>query len=200
MRMSLRSMVVAVASALALAILPRRAPRRASTSPNSRSARRTSRPAATPTSRRGFKVDKPGQPEVVNNVNINMPEGVFGNPGAIFRCRAAIFVVNECQPGAQAGLITIVANYEGNPNFVLGTTPIYNMQVLGDEAARMAFVVPILNVPVIMPINVRSDSDYGLQISVNAISQTVALWLGLADGLGLPGATKNTTRERFFPG
>ena len=88
-----------------------------------------------------------------------MPEGVFGNPGADLRCRAATSSLNECQPGSQVGLITIVANYEGNPNFVLGTTPIYNMAAVGeDEAARMAFVVPILNVPVIMPIDVRSDT------------------------------------------
>jgi hypothetical protein len=146
-----------------------------------------------------FKVDKPGQPEVVNNVFVNMPEGVFGNPGAIFRCRASVFVRNECQPGAQAGYISIVANYEGNPSYVLGTAPIYNMQVLGDEAARMAFVVPILNVPVIMPINVRSDSDYGLQLSINSISQSVALSSASMTVWGFP-AKKDHDTERFYPG
>jgi hypothetical protein len=73
------------------------------------------------------------------------------------------------------------------------------MQVLGDEAARMAFVVPILNVPVIMPINVRSDSDYGLQISVNAISQTVALSSASMTVWGFPG-DKEHDAERFRPG
>src|SRR5215213_7873987 len=146
-----------------------------------------------------FKVDKPGQPEVVSNVDINMPEGLFGNPGAIFRCRAAIFVLNECQPGSQAGLISIVANYEGDPSFVLGTAPLYNMQVLGDEAARMAFVVPILDVPVIMPINVRSDSDYGLRISINAISQTVSLASANMTVWGFP-AHEDHDPNRFPPG
>ena len=146
-----------------------------------------------------FKVEKPGEPEVVSNVFVNMPAGVFGNPGAIFRCRAAVFVINECPPGAQAGYISIVANYEGDPNFVLGTTPIYNMQVLGDEAARLAFVVPILDVPVIMPINVRSDTDYGLQLSINSIAQTVALSSASMTIWGFPGS-KDHDPDRFSPG
>jgi hypothetical protein len=146
-----------------------------------------------------FKVaNKPGQEEVVNNVKINMPEGIFGNPGAIFRCRAALFVINECQPGSQAGLISIVAETEGVTT-VLGTAPLYNMQVLGDEAARMAFVVPTIDVPVIMPINVRSDSDYGLQLSVNAISQTVALSSANLTVWGFP-AHPDHDPNRFPPG
>ena len=59
---------------------------------------------------------------------------------------------------------------------MLGTAPIYNMETTGeDETARLAFVVPIVNVPVIIPIQVRSESDYGLRMVVNTISQTIAL-------------------------
>ena len=196
--MSLRSILAVIVSAIALALIPAGAS--ASVNVTEFSVGSSDQQAGGhPDLTARFKVDKPGQPEVVNNVDINMPEGVFGNPGAIFRCRAAIFVANGCQPGAQAGVITIIANYEGNPNFVLGTTPIYNMQVLGDEAARMAFVVPILDVPVIMPINVRSDTDYGLQISVNSISQSVALSSAALTVWGFPGHKEHDS-ERFFPG
>jgi len=147
-----------------------------------------------------LKVEKPGDPEVAQNVLVNMPEGIFGNPGAIFRCRAAVFVVNRCQAGSQAGLITIVANYEGNSSYVLGTAPIYNLETVSDdEAARLAFVVPTLNVPVIMPINVRSDSDYGLQLSINSISQTVALNSAAITIWGFPAAPSHDV-DRFFPG
>jgi hypothetical protein len=198
MRMSLGSMFVAIASVIALGLLPGGAS--ASVDITEFTVGSSNQQAgAHPDLTARFRVDKPGQPEVVNNVNINMPEGVFGNPGAIFRCRAALFVINECQPGAQAGLVSIVANYEGDPSFVLGTTPIYNMQVLGDEAARMAFVVPILNVPVIMSINVRSATDYGIQISINAISQSVSLATANMTVWGFP-AHKNHDPERFRPG
>ena len=58
----------------------------------------------------------------------NLPEGVFGNPSAIFKCRAADFALNQCPPDSQVGLITVNANYEGDPNYLLGTAPIYNME------------------------------------------------------------------------
>jgi hypothetical protein len=189
---------IAIAATLALAIFPVGASAHATISEFSVGSS-TQQAGGHPDLTARLKIAEPGQPEVVSNVDINLPEGLFGNPGAIFRCRAAVFVANECQPGAQAGLITIIANYEGDPNFVLGTTPIYNMQVLGDEAARMAFVVPIVNVPVIMPINVRSDTDYGLQISINSISQSVALSSALMNIWGFPG-DKEHDPERFRPG
>jgi hypothetical protein len=200
MKMSTRSLLTAIAAALAMGIFAGTSSAAVNISEFSVGSS-SQQAGGHPDFTARFKVEQEpeGPPEVVNNVTINMPEGVFGNPGAINRCRAAIFVLNKCSPGAQAGLITIVAEYEGNPTFVLGTTPIYNMQVLGDEAARMAFVAPILNVPVIMPIKVRSDSDYGLQISINAISQTVALTSASMTVWGFP-AHKNHNPERFAPG
>src|SRR5262249_25629074 len=142
----------------------------------------------------------PGQPEVARNVTVNLPEGVFGNPGAVEKCRAASFVVNECQSGSQVGTITIVANYEGNTNYVLGTAPLYNMQTISeDESARLSFVVPTVDVPVAMPIEVRSASDYGLRMSINAISQTVALNSASMTVWGFP-ANSGHDSNRFFPG
>ena len=72
-------------------------------------------------------------------------------------------------PGSQAGLITIVANYEGEPEHVLGTAPIYNMEtVCGDEAARLAFVAPDRQrADHRSRSTVRSDTDYGLRMTVN---------------------------------
>jgi hypothetical protein len=198
MRRSSRSAITAIAAALVMAILA--SPAAASVNVSEFSVGSSNQQAGGhPDLTARFKVEKPGEPEVISNVDINLPQGVFGNPGAIYKCRAAVFVENECQPGAQAGLITLVANYEGDPNYVLGTTPIYNMQVLGDEAARLAFVVPVLNVPVIMPINVRSDSDYGLRISINSIAQNVALSSAFLTVWGFPG-DKEHDAERFRPG
>jgi hypothetical protein len=147
-----------------------------------------------------LKLANPGEPEVARNVEVNLPEGVFGNPGAIFRCRAAVFIVNECQSGAQVGTIAVIANYEGNPNFTLGTAPIYNLETISeDESARFAFVAPTINVPVVIPVNVRSDSDYGLQLSINSIAQTLALNTALLNIWGFP-ADPDHDSQRFFPG
>jgi hypothetical protein len=147
-----------------------------------------------------IKLAKSGEPEVASNVTVSLPPGVFGNPGAVFRCRPAVFVVNECQAGAQVGLVTIVANYEGDPNYVLGTAPIYNVETVSEnEAARLAFMVPVVDIPVVVPVQVRSESDYGLQLSINSISQTLPLTSASMTIWGFP-AAKGHNSERFLPG
>ena len=118
----------------------------------------------------------PGLPEVARDLTVNLPSGVFGNPGAILKCRSADFAVNHCSPGSQAGLIELLANYEGDPDHVLGTAPVYNVETVSeDETARLAFVAPTLDIPISVPVSVRSASDYGLQLRVSGISQQIPL-------------------------
>ena len=62
-----------------------------------------------------FELEEPGQPEAAQNVIFNAPEGVFGNPNAIAQCTSVQFALDECSPNSQAGLITVYANYEGEP-------------------------------------------------------------------------------------
>jgi hypothetical protein len=147
-----------------------------------------------------FRLENAAEPEVARNVLVNMPEGMFGNPGAILKCRSADFVLNQCAPATQVGLISIVSNYEGNKNYILGTAPIYNMRTVSeDESARLAFVAPTVNVPVAMPIEVRSESDYGIRLSINSISQTVALSSASLQVWGFPADPLHDV-QRFKPG
>jgi hypothetical protein len=123
-----------------------------------------------------FRLNKPGEPEVAKDITVNLPEGIFGNPGAIFKCRAADFAVNGCSPGTQVGVVKLVATYEGNPNFILGTAPLYNMVTVSEEeTARIAFVAPVANVPVSIPISVRTAQNYELQLKVTGIPQSIPL-------------------------
>ncbi len=141
-----------------------------------------------------------GDPEIAKNINVNFPPGIFGNPGAIDRCRAADFVVNHCSPASQAGLITLIANYGGDPNYVFGTVPVYNLQPVGEnESARLAFVVPTLNIPIAVPISVRSESDYGLTMSFSGISQLVPLAAANMEIWAFPTDTSHDP-DRFRPG
>ena len=143
---------------------------------------------------RQFELDNPGQPEVRKDIVVEPAEGVFGNPGAIFKCRSADFAVNHCPPDSQAGIVTIIANYEGNPTNLLGTAPVYNMETVSDdETARLAFVAPTVNIPITIPIAVRSASDYGLRLTVTGISQQIPLHSRRLHDLGLPGRSANTT-------
>ena len=121
-------------------------------------------------------LENPGLPEAAKNVIVNFPVGVFGNPQAIPTCSSASFALNECAPAAQAGLITVRANYSGNPNYLLGTAPLYNMDARGDfETARFAFVAPTVDIPINVPINVRTGGDYGLRMTVTGITQKIPL-------------------------
>ena len=123
-----------------------------------------------------FALDSPGQPETAKNVTVNLPEGVFGNPNAIQQCSSVDFALDQCPIPSQAGLVTIRASYQGNPNFILGTAPVYDMQTQSpDETARFAFVVPTVNIPISVPVSVRTASDYGLRMTVSDITQTVPL-------------------------
>ena len=92
------------------------------------------------------------------------PRACSAIPGAIYKCEAADFATNECQPGSQAGIVSIVSNYKATPNTILGTAPVYNMRTIDEEeTARLAFVAPLVNVPIGIPVSVRSGSDYGLR-------------------------------------
>jgi hypothetical protein len=57
----------------------------------------------------------------------------------------------------------------------MGLAPIYTVEPGPEEAARFAFIVPILNIPIAIPVTVRSATDYGLRFTVSGITQSVPL-------------------------
>src|SRR5690242_1668771 len=85
-----------------------------------------------------FKLNRGATNEVAKNITFEAPEGMFGNPRVLTQCSALDFALQQCTPNAQAGLITIHAEYEGNPNYLLGTAPIYTVEPSPEEAARFA--------------------------------------------------------------
>jgi hypothetical protein len=145
-------------------------------------------------------LENPGTPEAAKNVTVDFPEGVFGNPQAISTCTSANFALNECLPAAQAGLITVHANYLGNPNYLLGTAPLYNMVTRGDfETARFAFVVPTVDIPINVPITIRTGSDYGLRMAITGITQKIPMASADVTVWGFPANAEHDI-ERFHIG
>ncbi len=146
-----------------------------------------------------FALERPGAPEAAKNVIFNAPTGVFGNPRAITQCPASEFALDRCPSDSQAGLITIHASYEGNPDKLLGTAPIFSIVPEPSETARFAFVVPILDIPISIPVNVRTTSDYGLRFTVADISQLTPLAAVKMTLWGFP-AEETHAVERFPKG
>jgi hypothetical protein len=150
-----------------------------------------------PDVRSEFELEEEGTPDIAKDIEVNLPTGIFGNPGAISKCTASQFAFNRCPPGAQAGVVTVYADYEGNPDYLLGTAPVYNMQRENEsESARLAFVAPTVKVPIVMPLRVRSASDYGVTMTVSGIPQSVPLRKAGITVWGFP-AAKEHDPERF---
>jgi hypothetical protein len=146
-----------------------------------------------------FKLGGVGASEVPKNVTFNTPRGLFGNPKVLTTCEPIAFAFNRCASNTQAGLITIHANYKGDPNFLLGTAPIYNVEAGSNEPARFAFVVPVLEIPVALPVAIRSATDYGLRFTVSGITQEAPLTEADVTFWGFP-ASPVHEMERFPKG
>lgn len=118
-----------------------------------------------------------GQPEeVAKTIEARWPTGVFGNPQAVPRCANIDFALNECPSFSQVGWIGVVGKSGSEPNHVFGAAPVYDMEPSGDEeTARFAFTVPEVNIPINIPIKVRTGSDYGLTVGVTGITQQLPL-------------------------
>jgi hypothetical protein len=147
-----------------------------------------------------FSLAEPGEPEAAENVSVNLPEGVFGNPNAIPTCSVSDFALFQCPMTSQAGVVTVSANYSGDPEFLLGTAPVYDIEVQSEgETARLAFIVPELNIPISIPINVRTGTDYGLRMTVAGITQIMPLASANITVWGFPAGDEHSN-QRFNPG
>jgi hypothetical protein len=122
-----------------------------------------------------FELAAPGAPEAAKSVSVNFPEGLFGNGNAIVECRSVDFALNQCAPSSQAGIATVYANYGGDPHALMGTAPIFFMAPGPGDTARFGFYVPTINVPISIPLTLRTGSDYGMRFTVSGIPQSTPL-------------------------
>ena len=146
-----------------------------------------------------FELAEPGITEAAKEVTFEAPEGIFGNPNALSRCTAADFALQQCPVNSQEGLVTIRANYEGDPDFLLGTAPLFDMLPQEGETARFSLIVPTLNIPIAIPVAVRTGGDYGLRFTVTEISQLTPLSKVDMTFWGMPGHESHDI-QRFAKG
>ncbi len=141
-------------------------------------------------------LEDPGSPEAAKDVTVNTPTGVFGNPRAVTQCTSQQFALQACPSVSQVGLITIHAVYEGDPNYLLGTAPIFSMQPDQGTTADFAFIVPTLDIPINIPVTVRTGGDYGLRFTVSDITQLTPLASAHLTFWGFPGVEEHNL-QRF---
>ena len=143
-----------------------------------------------------FTLKEAGVAEAASNVSFNAPEGLFGNPNVLLECSSSDFAFTQCAPDSQAGLITVHANYEGEPSKLLGTAPIYQISS-GPNTALFAFIVPVLDIPIQIPVAVRTGGDFGLRFTVAELTQTAPLASADLTFWGFPANSANDARR--FP-
>jgi hypothetical protein len=161
----------------------------------------TSAAGGHPTIETNIVLENPGSPEAAKDITVNTPAGVFGNPMAVTQCTAKQFAQQECSADSQVGLVTIRANYKGNPNFLLGTAPIYSLKTTPETTANLAFITPMLDIPINIPVTVRTakEEDFGLRFTVSDITQLTPVASAHLTFWGFPAASEHNA-DRFPPG
>src|SRR5215213_6399818 len=149
----------------------------------------------------GFGNHGTGNPgEAAQDVRVHLPQGLFGNPNAVSKCPSDDFALAQCPTDAQVGVVVVRANYGGDDQNLLGAAPLYNMDSRSeDETARFAFIAPVANIPINIPIRVRTESDYGLTMTVTGIPQVIPLAEAHIRVWGFPASADNDS-ERFLKG
>jgi hypothetical protein len=152
-----------------------------------------------PDLRTKFKLSGAGDPEIAKDITFELPRGMYGNPSVVTQCSSVDFALTQCPPAAQVGKIIVRANYEGDPEYLLGTGPIYSVDPGGGEAARFAFTTPTLDIPIMIPVQVLSADGYRLRFTVSGITQLAPLSAADLSFWGFPAAEEHFI-ERFGKG
>ena len=98
-------------------------------------------------------------------LNVNLPPGLVGEPGATPKCTRQQFDGEECPPSTQIGLN--VSTLSGNGLFP--EAPIYNLVPPPGVAAQFAFTIN--GTSLFLDSNVRSGGDNGITTHINPLTQ-----------------------------
>lgn len=153
-----------------------------------------------------FKTEKGGAlPATTRDVSIELPPGLLANPNAAPKCTAAQLVGADpedksnktgCPQDSQIG-ITEVLLTKGPGNNSAFTEPVYNMvSPGGDTVARLGFIADVY--PVFVDAHLRSESDYGVTVTIESAGSLIPLLSATTTTWGVP-ADESHDGERITP-
>ena len=134
-----------------------------------------------------FSLDQ-GSGEAADGVTIGGPTGLALLPLSVPSCSSSDFAQAECSSQTQVGVVTIHASHESDSEFLLGTAAIYARTPAAGQFAELGFWIPTLDLPVTVPVGIRSASDHGLRISLEGLPQSAPLQEAGLTLWGLPAA------------
>jgi hypothetical protein len=146
-----------------------------------------------------FSLGTSGDPETVKELDLGLPPGLFLAPFGSLLCAPEDFESSECPLQSQVGLITIHADYEGDPSHLMGTEPVYLLEPTVEEPARLGFAFPIVEAPVEIPVRLRTGSDYSLDLALQELPPSAPVTSGELSLWGVPNGPTHDT-HRPLPG
>lgn len=147
-----------------------------------------------------FSLDASGDPETVKELDLDLPPGVFLTPsGVSWHCTPEEFDSSECPIGSQVGVITIHADEGDDPSRVMGVEPVYMLEPTTGGYARLGFAFPLVGAPVEIPVRLRTESDYGLDLALEELPPSPSLTSAELSLWGVPGDSSHDT-SRPLPG
>jgi hypothetical protein len=138
--------------------------------------------------------------EAVKEIEVDLPTGLYGDPGATPQCTAADFARHtpplggSCAADTQVGVATVQVSPDPAG---IATLPVYNVAPAAGETA--VFGIPILTHPTKVLVRVRSGSDYGLRATIVNVNQALPIYATSLTLWGVP-ADPVHDPERFGPG
>ena len=137
---------------------------------------RPPRPAGTPISKRPSRSTAPGEPESAENVIFNAPAGRLRQHQRDHQVHQ-----RRLRPGPVPVQLPGRADHDPRQLQRQPELPARHRADLStssrgeDETARFSFIVPILDIPISIPVTVRTAADYGLRFTVSDITQLTPL-------------------------
>jgi hypothetical protein len=132
----------------------------------------------------------------IKDVSNNFPSGEVSNPQGYLTCTQQQLNFSECPPESQIGTVTLhLLGFQHSESY--GPVGFYNMEVPYGLPGLFGFNVAS-NVTEVYA-TLRTGGDYGLNLLVNNVPETLALAGGKFTFWGVPGDHSHQG-ERFCPG
>ncbi|MGO9488601.1 MAG: hypothetical protein ACLQBB_06195 [Solirubrobacteraceae bacterium] len=132
------------------------------------------------------------------NLHFKLPPGLIGNVDTVPQCSKVDFstpvaedTVNLCPPDTAIGVASLVANDPKPAGFESWSVPVFNLTPEEGEPARFGFLVE--GVPVILRTAVPTGGEYGVEVSVEEVSQAVQLLSSQVTFWGVPADPRHDT-------
>jgi hypothetical protein len=142
---------------------------------------------------------EPSVPALARNLNFELPPGLIGNPTdrAAAQCSDVDFAtigennVNACPADSAIGVALVTLNL-ANPPLAVFTeaVPVFNLVPAPGEPAR--FGLEDTKVPIILDTSVRTNGDYGVDVTIKNTTQLAQL---LSSQVVLWGEPDNATHD-----